>query len=151
MVECRVGHRPAATPDAANEVEAGTLNAPHRGVVRIQGIQHAGRGIGRGRLPVTQACPCRLRRWAHMLRFGGHFLTKNRQYSVTFRLLREARQVWQRALTTGPEQTQPAEQPTTLVVNFSTSSAPWHNTGDALLTNSATVRAVNKPAWPARS
>ncbi|MGC9667935.1 replication initiator [Planosporangium sp. 12N6] len=29
-----------------------------------------------------------LRRWAHMLGFGGHFLTKARRYSVTFGLLR---------------------------------------------------------------
>ena len=30
-----------------------------------------------------------LRRWAHMLGFGGHFLTKGRRYSVTFGTLRE--------------------------------------------------------------
>ena len=29
-----------------------------------------------------------LRRWAHMLGFGGHFLTKSRRYSVTFRTMR---------------------------------------------------------------
>src|SRR5690606_38008611 len=33
----------------------------------------------------------RLRRWAPMLGFGGHFLTKARRYSITFRSLREAR------------------------------------------------------------
>jgi hypothetical protein len=83
-----------------------------------------------------------LRRWAHMLGFGGHFLTKSRHYSVTFRLLRAARQVWQRTLTTGPEETQPCEQPTTLVVNFlDFVGAGWHNTGDALLANSAAARA----------
>jgi hypothetical protein len=27
----------------------------------------------------------------HMLGFGGHFLTKNRRYSVAFRILRERR------------------------------------------------------------
>ena len=59
-----------------------------------------------------------LRRWAHMLGFGGHFLTKSRYYSVTFRVLREARTVWQRTLTAGPEQSKPLEQPTVLVVNF---------------------------------
>ena len=32
-----------------------------------------------------------LRRWAHMLRFGGHFLTKARRYSIRFRDLRQAR------------------------------------------------------------
>jgi hypothetical protein len=37
-----------------------------------------------------------LRRWAHMLGFGGHFLTKARCYSVRFRDLREARIVARR-------------------------------------------------------
>jgi len=35
-----------------------------------------------------------LRRWAHMLAFRGHFLTKSRQYSVTFGDLRNARRTW---------------------------------------------------------
>ena len=30
-----------------------------------------------------------LRRWAHMLGFRGHFLTKSRRYSTTFSALRE--------------------------------------------------------------
>jgi hypothetical protein len=33
----------------------------------------------------------RLRKWAHMLGYGGHFLTKSRRYSVTFGQLRRAR------------------------------------------------------------
>jgi hypothetical protein len=33
----------------------------------------------------------RLREWAHMLGFRGHFLTKARRYSVTFGALRTAR------------------------------------------------------------
>jgi hypothetical protein len=33
----------------------------------------------------------RLRHWAHMLGYGGHFLTKSRRYSVTFGQLRRAR------------------------------------------------------------
>ena len=33
----------------------------------------------------------RLRQWAHMLGYGGHFLTKSRRYSVTFGQLRKAR------------------------------------------------------------
>jgi hypothetical protein len=32
-----------------------------------------------------------LRRWAHMLGYRGHFLTKSRRYSVTFKILRAAR------------------------------------------------------------
>ena len=33
----------------------------------------------------------RFRAWAHMLGYGGHFLTKSRRYSVTFGQLRDAR------------------------------------------------------------
>jgi len=35
-----------------------------------------------------------LRRWAHMLGYGGHFTTKSRRYSTTFRALRAARRAW---------------------------------------------------------
>ena len=33
----------------------------------------------------------RLRRWAHMLGFGGHFFSKSKRYSTTFKVLRNAR------------------------------------------------------------
>ena len=33
----------------------------------------------------------RLRKWAHMLGFGGHWSTKSRRYSTTFTVLRRAR------------------------------------------------------------
>jgi hypothetical protein len=36
-----------------------------------------------------------LRRWAHTLGFGGHWLTKSRRYSVTLGSLRSERQAWQ--------------------------------------------------------
>jgi hypothetical protein len=87
-----------------------------------------------------------LRRWAHMLGFGGHFLTKSRRYSVTFRILRDARTVWRRTETTPP--VDPAltrtcqDDETILVVNFlQFVGAGWHTTGDALLANSAAARA----------
>jgi hypothetical protein len=35
--------------------------------------------------------PTRLCKWAHMLGYGGHFLTKSRRYSTTFGILRRAR------------------------------------------------------------
>ena len=38
----------------------------------------------------------RLRRWAHMLGFGGHFLTKARRYSITFAHLRGNRATYRR-------------------------------------------------------
>lgn len=39
----------------------------------------------------------RLRRWAHMLGFGGHFATKSRRYSTTRQALKSARRQWRRA------------------------------------------------------
>ncbi|MBO0729267.1 MAG: zinc finger-like domain-containing protein [Acidimicrobiaceae bacterium] len=36
----------------------------------------------------------RLRAWAHMLGFGGHFSTRSRRYSTTLGCLRQARQDW---------------------------------------------------------
>jgi hypothetical protein len=50
----------------------------------------------------------KLRSWAHMLGFRGHFSTKTRQYSTTLAQLRQARADYQRAQTgtptTGPDQ-----------------------------------------------
>jgi hypothetical protein len=44
--------------------------------------------LGGGQLAPTRH---RLCKWAHMLGYGGHFLTKSRRYSVTFGQLRTAR------------------------------------------------------------
>ena len=38
--------------------------------------------------------PLNLRRWAHMLGFRGHFLTKSQRYSTTFRAIRGERRAW---------------------------------------------------------
>jgi replication initiator protein RepSA len=38
-----------------------------------------------------------LRRWAHMLGFRGHFLTKSRAYSTTFGAIRGERRTWRLA------------------------------------------------------
>ena len=40
-----------------------------------------------------------LRKWAHMLGFRGHFLTKSQRYSTTFRAIRRERRVWRLAAT----------------------------------------------------
>lgn len=48
----------------------------------------------------------RLRAWAHMLGFRGHFSTKSRRYSTTLGALRDARAEWRRAqaaTANGPE------------------------------------------------
>ena len=89
-----------------------------------------------------------LRRWAHMLGFGGHFLTKSQRHRVTFRLLREARATWQRTVnTTGPEtDAEVPEQESVLVVNFlQFVGAGWHTTGDAMLANAAADLARSRP------
>jgi hypothetical protein len=40
-----------------------------------------------------------LRRWAHMLGFRGHFLTKSRRYSTTFKVIRGDRRAYRMAET----------------------------------------------------
>jgi hypothetical protein len=44
----------------------------------------------------------RLRRWAHMLGYRGHWTTRSRRYSTTFRMLRTERQHFARRHTTNP-------------------------------------------------
>ncbi|MEV0570582.1 replication initiator [Dactylosporangium sp. NPDC050588] len=85
----------------------------------------------------------RLRRWAHMLGFGGHFLTKSRTYSVTFAVLRHNRIVHRRTQASGPDTTgQPTEAPTTLVVNFlEFVGAGWLSPADAMLANTSAAMA----------
>jgi hypothetical protein len=96
----------------------------------------------------------RLRRWAHMLGYGGHFLTKARRYSVTFRLLRDARIAFRR---TAAEHDQAATEPgivraadhqaveTSLIVGtLSFAGVGWHTTGDALLANTAAALARSR-------
>ena len=88
-----------------------------------------------------------LQRWAHMLGFGGHFLTKARNYSVTFAALRAARITYRRTQDPGPEH-QPirtadhADEETTLIVgNLSYAGTGWKTTGDALLASTAADQA----------
>jgi hypothetical protein len=91
----------------------------------------------------------RLRRWAHMLGFGGHFLTKARRYSVTFGVLRDARVTYRRSQDNGPEYDQQrlwcqddVDDETTLVIGRLTyAGTGWKTTGDALLANSAADQA----------
>ncbi|MFJ2671641.1 replication initiator [Streptomyces sp. NPDC087525] len=45
-----------------------------------------------GRLP--EFAHLKLRKWAHMLGFRGHFSTKSRSYSTTLGALRDARRAW---------------------------------------------------------
>jgi hypothetical protein len=90
----------------------------------------------------------RLRRWAHMLGYGGHFLTKARRYSITFRLLRDTRIAFRRGenqAVTDPGLVRAADhlgEETTLIVGTLTfAGVGWHTSGDAFLANTAAALA----------
>ena len=88
-----------------------------------------------------------LRRWAHMLGFGGHFLTKARRYSVTFTALRQARITYRRHHDTGPDYTpfdgqdEVDTETAAIVVRLSYAGTGWQTFGDALLANTAADQA----------
>ncbi|OJF13315.1 plasmid replication initiator protein [Couchioplanes caeruleus subsp. caeruleus] len=116
-----------------------TCSAQTAAAARAAAAVHAGQSQARHR--ATDPGP-RLRRWAHMLGFGGHFLTKSRRHSVTFALLREQRIFFRRAQTSAPEAIETAMEPTTLVVNFlQFVGAGWHTTADAMLANTSAAMA----------
>jgi hypothetical protein len=86
----------------------------------------------------------RLRRWAHMLGFGGHFLTKARRYSTTFQTLRDTRINHRRREDQVVERLGPIravdhlDDDTTLVIGLLTfAGAGWRTNGDALLANTS--------------
>jgi hypothetical protein len=83
----------------------------------------------------------RLRRWAHMLGFGGHFLTKSRRYSVTFRILRDARVIWRRTINHADQAAEHDEETTVVINTLAYTGAGWRNTGDAMLANAAAAAA----------
>jgi hypothetical protein len=93
-----------------------------------------------------------LRRWAHMLGFGGHFLTKARRYSVTFGHLRENRAAYRRTQHLGaPDETirtaDHTTEETTLVIGTLTfAGIGWRTFGDALLANTAAALARSRHA-----
>ncbi|MGK5520834.1 replication initiator [Micromonospora sp. URMC 107] len=101
--------------------------------------------------PATANPYARLRRWAHMLGFGGHFLTKARRYSVTFQLLRDTRAAYRRHEDQNHEhpggQLVDDHEDTTLIVGTLTfAGVGWHTTGDALLANTAAAMARERQA-----
>ncbi|MDT9699790.1 replication initiator [Streptomyces sp. P17] len=79
----------------------------------------------------------RLRAWAHMLGFRGHFSTKSRRYSTTLGALRTARADWRRAQT-APPATQDGD--TTLVL------AHWAFAGTGLSAAETWLAATLEPA-----
>jgi len=80
----------------------------------------------------------RLRPWAHMLGFGGHFATKSRAYSTTFTALRIARATAMRranAIAAQPEQLPPDDDSDTVLVvgTWTYAGTGWRTTADAAL------------------
>ena len=86
----------------------------------------------------------RLRRWTHMFGFGGHFLTKTRRRVVAFKTLRQTRITFRRTEDRADSirTVDHLDEETTLIVGILTfSGVGWHNTGDALLANTAAAMA----------
>jgi hypothetical protein len=84
----------------------------------------------------------RLRRWAHMLGFGGHFSTKSRRYSTTLAHLRQARIDYRRQATAHRLADELDGDETTLLIGSLTfAGIGWHTTGDALLAATAAAKA----------
>jgi hypothetical protein len=89
----------------------------------------------------------RLRKWAHMLGFGGHFSTKSRRYSTTLGALRRARVAYairRRGGNTVPlDAWGPPEddQAVIVVASWSYLGRGYQSTGEAWLAASAAARA----------
>lgn len=79
----------------------------------------------------------RLRAWAHMLGFRGHFSTKSRRYSTTLGALRDARAAWRRAQAAVMYETEPDS---TLVLSH------WVFAGTGLSSAEAWLAATLEPA-----
>ncbi|MCA1821229.1 MAG: hypothetical protein LC644_05600 [Pseudonocardia sp.] len=88
----------------------------------------------------------RLRRWAHMLGFGGQFTTKSRHYSTTRKALKAARRHWQRtqhqARQSSTDTTSRETEQTTLIVGaLSFAGIGYRTTGDQWLALTAAAQA----------
>ena len=77
--------RPSASPSTTRvcEVELEGLDVPAHVAELVRACWELGARPNLAGL--------RLRKWAHMLGFGGHFSTKSRRYSTTLTALRRAR------------------------------------------------------------
>lgn len=92
--------------------------------------------LGKSREPTLAA----LRRWAHMAGFRGHFLTKSRRYSITFKVLRAARATWRRRHERPPGHGD-CKCEVVRVTLLDYAGTGWLTSGDALLAISAAARA----------
>jgi Replication initiator protein, pSAM2 len=97
----------------------------------------------------------RLRKWAHMLGFGGHFSSKSRRYSVTLGALRQARVAYaigrRRGHTVPLDAWGRAEddQAVVVVASWTYLGQGYQSTGEAWLAASAAARA-REARWVAK-
>ncbi|WP_439811667.1 replication initiator [Streptomyces sp. P9-2] len=124
------------------ETATGTLDRPLRFLAELAQAritEHARRmirtawALGARR----ELADLRLRAWAHVLGFRGHFSTKSRRYSTTLGALRDARAEWRRAQAAPA---MPQEGETTLVL------AHWVFAGTGLSSAEAWLTASLEPA-----
>ncbi|MGL5825010.1 MAG: replication initiator, partial [Nocardioides sp.] len=79
----------------------------------------------------------KLRKWAHMLGFGGHYTTKTRHYSTTYSELRNARNLWKQRHHMDTD-----VETTLLVGHYTYTGTGWRTHGDQMLAN--THAAINR-------
>jgi hypothetical protein len=121
------------------EVELEGLDVPAHVAELVRACWELGGRSGLGKL--------RLRKWAHMLGFGGHFSTKSRRYSTTLGALRRARVVYairrRRGDTLPLDAWAPAEddQAVIVVASWVYVGRGYQTTGEAWLAASAAARA----------
>ena len=121
------------------EVELEGLDLPAHVAELVRACWELGGRPGLGKL--------RLRKWAHMLGFGGHFSTKSRRYSTTLGALRRARVTYAVRRRRGgalpldawgrPED----DQAVIVVASWSYIGSGYQTTGEAWLAASAAARA----------
>ncbi|MDH6630576.1 hypothetical protein M2271_008437 [Streptomyces sp. LBL] len=84
-----------------------------------------------GKLP--EFAHLKLRKWAHMLGFRGHFSTKSRRYSTTLGALRDARRAWRTEQARTHAGLPESDSTTTLVVGHWDYLGSGYSPGAALL------------------
>jgi hypothetical protein len=121
------------------EVELEGLDVPAHVAELVRACWELGGRPGLGKL--------RLRKWAHMFGFGGHFSTKSRRYSTTLGALRQARVAYAMRRRRGdtlpldawgrPED----DQAVIVVASWHYLGSGYQSTGEAWLAASAAARA----------